>query len=359
MVHHQGMTRQQLASAIVSVAHLTGTFRLRSGVESSEYFDKYRFESDPRLLRAICTALVPSVPPATEMLAGLELGGVPIATMLADLTGLPVVFVRKTAKSYGTCQLAEGAAIAGCRLLIVEDVVTSGGQVVLSAQDLRALGATVDHAICVIDREADGSRTLAAAGIALHALFGFGELRAAARLAEDTVHPLETHPAGASDESITIGRADLTADVSHALIDALNAELRELYPEPAATHFRLDPEEVADGRGAFFIVYREKTPVGCGALRRLDAGTAELKRMYISPAVRGKGLGRRLVAALEAEAQLLGVRRLVLETGRRQDAALALYRATGFRPIPLYGEYCLSPDTSICLGKSVGHDVDD
>jgi GNAT superfamily N-acetyltransferase len=100
-------------------------------------------------------------------------------------------------------------------------------------------------------------------------------------------------------------------------------------------------------------VYREGAPVGCGALRVLDAETAELKRMFVSPAVRGMGLGRRLVAALEAEARAMGVRRLVLETGVRQAAALALYRATGFDLIPLYGEYRLSPETSVCLGKDL------
>jgi putative acetyltransferase len=154
-------------------------------------------------------------------------------------------------------------------------------------------------------------------------------------------------------ETITIERAVLTGDVGRALINSLNAELRGVYPEPGATHFHLDSEQVADGRGAFLVVYRAGVPVGCGAVRLLDAETAELKRMYVSPSERGKGLGRRLVAALEAEAQALGVRRLVLETGVRQVAALALYRATGFRPIPLYGEYCLSPETSVCLGKDL------
>ncbi len=156
-----------------------------------------------------------------------------------------------------------------------------------------------------------------------------------------------------ASETITIARAELTADASRALIDSLNAELRDVYSEPGATHFRLDPEEVTGGRGAFLIIYQEGTPVGCGALRLLDAETAEIKRMYVSPPVRGRGLGRRLVAALEAEARALGVRRLVLETGIWQAAALALYRATGFRPIPLYGEYCLSPGTSVCLGKEL------
>lgn len=177
-------------------------------------------------------------------------------------------------------------------------------------------------------------------------------------------------------EPITIARAELTAEVSRALIDSLNAELSALYCEPGANHFRLDPEEVAVGRGVFLVVYHEATPVGCGALRLLnapvaprldvpvdaqvDVPTAELKRMYVSPPLRGQGLGRRLLAALEAEARALpgvGVRRLVLETGTRQAAALALYRAAGFRPIPLYGEYRLSPQTSICLGKDLSdHD---
>ncbi len=154
-------------------------------------------------------------------------------------------------------------------------------------------------------------------------------------------------------ETITIARAEMTADVSRALIDALNAELREVYPEPGATHFGLDPREVAHGHGTFLIAYREGTPVGCGALRLLDGKTAELKRMYVSPTARRRGVGRRLLAALEVEARALGVQRLVLETGVRQAPALALYRATGFRPIPLYGDYCLSPETSVCLGKDL------
>jgi putative acetyltransferase len=75
--------------------------------------------------------------------------------------------------------------------------------------------------------------------------------------------------------------------------------------------------------------------------------------MYVAPAARGTGLGRRLVDALEAEARALGMRRLVLETGTRQHAAIALYQATGFEPIPLYGEYLRSPETSVCLGKEL------
>jgi putative acetyltransferase len=153
--------------------------------------------------------------------------------------------------------------------------------------------------------------------------------------------------------SISLARADLNADTSRQLIAALNAELSGAYSEPGANHFSLDSSEVAPGRGAFFVVQVNGQPVGCGALRLIDPQTGELKRMYVAPAARGLGLGRRLVAALEAEARALGARKLVLETGTRQTAALALYRASGFVPIPLYGEYCLSPDTSICLGKDL------
>jgi putative acetyltransferase len=156
-----------------------------------------------------------------------------------------------------------------------------------------------------------------------------------------------------NQSAITIAPADLTSEAGVALISALNQELRGIYAEPGATHFRLDPEEVAPGVGTFLVVWLNGDPVGCGALRRLDAETAELKRMYVSPTLRGQGLGHRLVAALEVEAASLGVRRMVLETGVHQTAALALYRSAGFHPIPLFGEYCLSPETSICLGKDL------
>lgn len=156
-----------------------------------------------------------------------------------------------------------------------------------------------------------------------------------------------------AEATITIARAALADGVSQALIRELNAELSGTYPEPGANHFGLNADEVAPGRGAFLVVYQDGTPVGCGALRRIDGETGELKRMYVAPAARGMGLGRRLLDALEAEARALGLRRLVLETGTRQHAAIALYRATGFEPIPLYGEYLSSPETSVCLGKEL------
>ena len=173
------MHRDDLARAIYDVSHLTGTFTLRSGVVSNEYFDKYRFESDPALLRAIAEAMAPRVPEGTDMLAGLELGGVPIAAVLSQVTGIPALFVRKEAKTYGTCQLAAGADIAGARLTVVEDVVTSGGQVVISCGDLRERGAVVEHAVCVIDRESGGPAALTGIGVELRPLFTMTELTAA------------------------------------------------------------------------------------------------------------------------------------------------------------------------------------
>jgi orotate phosphoribosyltransferase len=170
------MDREALARTIYDRSHLTGEFRLRSGVVSNEYFDKYLFESDPELLRTIGEALVPLLPPGTEALAGLELGGVPLATMLSQLTGLPALFVRKEAKTYGTGRLAEGGDVDGRRLTVVEDVVTSGGQVVASCGDLRERGAIVEHAVCVIDRESGGAKNLAEIDVELRALFTMSEL---------------------------------------------------------------------------------------------------------------------------------------------------------------------------------------
>ena len=170
------MERDELARAIYRRAHLTGEFTLRSGAVSSEYFDKYLFEGDPPLLHAIAEALAPLVPKNTDALAGLELGGVPLATMLSQVTGLPARFVRKQAKDYGTCRLAEGGDVDGQRLTVVEDVVTSGGQVVASCGDLRDRGAVVDVALCVIDRESGGPEALRAIGVELRPLYRMSEL---------------------------------------------------------------------------------------------------------------------------------------------------------------------------------------
>lgn len=169
-----------LARRVHDTAHLTGAFTLRSGQVSDEYFDKYLFEAEPALLREIAESMAPLVPADAEVLAGLELGGIPIVTMLSQVTGLPALFVRKTAKEYGTCRLAEGGEVDGRRLVVVEDVVTTGGQVLLSCAELRERGAIVDTVLCVIDREAGGPEAFAAVGLALRSLFTMSQLNGAA-----------------------------------------------------------------------------------------------------------------------------------------------------------------------------------
>jgi orotate phosphoribosyltransferase len=169
--------RASLARRIYDTAHITGEFTLRSGAKSTEYFDKYLFEADPPLLRAIAETLVPLVPPGIDALAGLEMGGIPIATMLSQLTGLPVLFVRKKAKDYGTCKIAEGGLVRARKLLIVEDVVTSGGAILDAAKALREEGAQLAPVVCVIDRESGGPANLAKVDLQLKPLFTMSELK--------------------------------------------------------------------------------------------------------------------------------------------------------------------------------------
>jgi orotate phosphoribosyltransferase len=163
-------TTDLLAKKILGLSHLTGEFTLRSGEISHQYFDKYQFESEPAVLHEICENLLPLLPQA-EFLAGIEMGGIPIATVLSQMTQQPTLFVRKEAKKYGTAKLAEGPEFTGRHILLVEDIVTSGGQIALSANELRELGATVTHAVCVIDREAGGKENLAKNGIELISLY--------------------------------------------------------------------------------------------------------------------------------------------------------------------------------------------
>jgi orotate phosphoribosyltransferase len=149
--------RTALARRIYETAHITGEFTLRSGAKSNEYFDKYLFESDPKLLKDIAAAIVP----------------------LSQLTGLPVLFVRKKAKDYGTCKISEGGPIRGRKLLIVEDVVTVGGAILDAAKALVAEGAQLAEVVCVIDRESGGAANLAKVNLTLKPLFTMTELKQA------------------------------------------------------------------------------------------------------------------------------------------------------------------------------------
>jgi len=171
--------RNEIAKQILEVAHLKGKFKLRSGIESNEYFDKYQFESRPDLLNDIAVLMAKSLPADYDIYAALEMGGIPIATAIALKTGKPMVFVRKEAKEYGTAKLAEGVDVKGKKLLVVEDVVTSGGQIIKSVSALRDLGADIFHAVCVIDREQGGREALAKEGIQLVPLFTASDLKQA------------------------------------------------------------------------------------------------------------------------------------------------------------------------------------
>ena len=154
-----------LARDIDACCRLHGEFTLRSGQVSSEYFDKYLFESDPALLARVADEMVGLVPEGTELLGGLELGGIPIVTALSARTSLPALFVRKKAKEYGTAKLAEGPDVQDRRVTLVEDVITTGGAVRDATRALRDLGATVDVLLCAIDRSPEGTNPLADVGL--------------------------------------------------------------------------------------------------------------------------------------------------------------------------------------------------
>jgi orotate phosphoribosyltransferase len=176
------MDKAELVERLRVTCGLRGRFVLRSGQVSDFYFDKYLFEADPVLLSAVTALAAPMIPANAEILAGLELGGVPLSTALSLSTGLPQVLVRKEAKAYGTAKLAEGPEITGRRLVVIEDVVTTGGQVVLSTEELRSRGAVIDTVLCVIDRRAKGGTgldqldQLAQAGLSLHSVFTLDEI---------------------------------------------------------------------------------------------------------------------------------------------------------------------------------------
>lgn len=155
--------RETLEKNIRDICTIEGDFLLRSGKQTNIYFDKYLFESDPILLEQICIELshhwlFPNK--QFDYIAGLELGGVPIATMLSHVTKIPTLFVRKHAKTYGTCNISEGGNIVGKKLLVVEDVITTGGQVMQSCSDLEQQGAIISEICCVILRDKTGKQII-------------------------------------------------------------------------------------------------------------------------------------------------------------------------------------------------------
>ena len=171
------MQKKELARWIFKESYITGKFKLRSGIISNEYFDKYQFESDPFLLEEIINHLKNMINFPFDIVAGLEIGGIPLATLMGIALMKPIVFVRKKAKEYGTAKLVEGVDVNNKELLIIEDVVTSGGQIILSVDELRKNGAIINHAICVIDREQGGKEELKKNKIELFSLFTMSELK--------------------------------------------------------------------------------------------------------------------------------------------------------------------------------------
>ncbi len=154
------------------------------------------------------------------------------------------------------------------------------------------------------------------------------------------------------DLSLSIAAEPFDSAEARRLVAALDAGLSERYPPEQRFGPNLKAEHLEEGRGTFLVAREGDRAVGCGAIRLLDPATAEVKRMYVEPEQRGRGVGLAILAALEAAARQLGVRRLVLETGVHQEAAISLYRRAGFTRIDCWGEYASSP-ASVCMGMDL------
>ncbi len=165
------MTKAELAEAIKTKALLRGSFTLRSGKKSSYYFDKYMFEACPLLLREISHRLKMLIPSGVEVLAGLEMGGIPLATALSLQTGLQTAYVRKQAKSYGTKKITEGVSLCNKKTCVIEDVITTGGQVMESVRQMRKEQAIISDVLAVLYRGKKDINPLKSEGLKLHYLF--------------------------------------------------------------------------------------------------------------------------------------------------------------------------------------------
>lgn len=176
----------ELGRLLVEHALLEGDFVLRSGRRSTWYLDKYRFATQPDLLRSLGERLaagVAEVEPAAVRLAGPALGAVALAASAAMASGLPFIIVRGETKEYGTANRIEGPFEAGELVCLVEDVVTSGGALVEAVAALRDGGLEVRNALCVVDREEGGTDALARLGVRLRPLYRASELLAVRKTA--------------------------------------------------------------------------------------------------------------------------------------------------------------------------------
>lgn len=173
------MTHEELGALLVDRALLEGDFVLRSGRRSSWYLDKYRFETEPEILRALGVRLAEATrehEPEAVRLAGPALGAVALAASAAMASDLPFIIVRGETKEYGTAKRIEGPFERGELVCLIEDVVTSGGALAEAVSALRDEGLVVRNAVCVVDREEGGSDALARLGVRLRALFRASEL---------------------------------------------------------------------------------------------------------------------------------------------------------------------------------------
>ena len=173
------MTHDELGALLVERALLEGDFVLRSGRHSSWYLDKYRFETEPEILRAVGASLAEAVracEPGAARLVGPALGAVALAASAAMASGLPFIIVRGEAKEYGTAKRIEGPFEPGELVCLLEDVVTSGGALADAVSAVRDEGLVVRHAVCVVDREEGGSDALARLGVRLSPLFRASDL---------------------------------------------------------------------------------------------------------------------------------------------------------------------------------------
>ena len=159
---------------LFEAAFLRGEFVLSSGQTSQYYFDKYLFETQPDLLRDVARLLAHALPPETARLAGPALGGVPLATAVALETGIPFVIVRPEAKAYGTARTIEGRIAPRDRVVVLEDVVTTGGQAVRAARTVEAAGGQVILILAVVDRSEGGREGVEGAGYRFEALYDLG-----------------------------------------------------------------------------------------------------------------------------------------------------------------------------------------
>jgi orotate phosphoribosyltransferase len=166
----------QLFEAIKSAALLRGEFTLRSGRKSKYYLDKYLFECQPAILQELGARFAKYITPQVTLLAGAELGGVALAASASMASGVPFVIIRNAKKDYGTQKMYEGRLQRGDHVLLVEDIATTGGQVLEAAKTLRDAGATVERIVAVIDRQEGARENIESAG------FGFAALMTKADL---------------------------------------------------------------------------------------------------------------------------------------------------------------------------------